>query len=446
MKHSLLTIACICLATMAGYAQKQTSPDGKVELDFRLDAKGRPVYSLKMDGKTIIADSYLGLLLKEENPEKATDFEYSQFAAKQEIEKRADMQTDFSIAKVETSSFDETWIPVWGEETEIRNHYNEMLVTLDQKKNDRQIAVRFRVFNDGLGFRYEFPSQKNLTYFIIKEEKSEFALTGDHKAWWIAGDYDTQEYEWQTTRLSEIEGRMEKAIAPNSSQTPAGPTTVQTALLMQTEDGYFINLHEAACIDYATMHLTLEQPEGRGMVFVSHLTPDAQGNKGHMQTPRSTPWRTVIVGRNGADILASRMTLNLNEPCKIEDTSWIRPTKYIGVWWEMIQGASSWAYTDDVYSVQLGITDYKNLKPNGKHGANTKHVKDYIDFAAEHGFDAVLVEGWNEGWEDWFGKQKDYVFDFVTPYPDFDIAEISRYAKEKGVKMIMHHETSSSTV
>ena len=446
MKHFFLTIACFCLAAMAGYAQKQTSPDGKVELVFRLDAQGRPVYCLKMDGKTIIADSYLGLQLKEENPEKATDFEYSQFAAKQEIARRADMQTGFSIAKVETSAFDETWVPVWGEETEIRNHYNEMLVTLDQKKNDRQIAVRFRVFNDGLGFRYEFPSQKNLTYFIIKEEKTEFALTGDHKAWWIAGDYDTQEYEWQTTRLSEIEGRMDKAIAPNSSQTPAGPTTVQTALLMQAEDGCFINLHEAACIDYATMHLTLEQPEGRGMVFVSHLTPDAQGNKGHMQTPRSTPWRTVIVGRTGADILASRMTLNLNEPCKIEDTSWIKPTKYIGVWWEMIQGASSWAYTDDVYSVQLGVTDYSKLKPNGKHGANTKHVKDYIDFAAEHGFDAVLVEGWNEGWEDWFGKQKDYVFDFVTPYPDFDIAEISRYAKEKGVKMIMHHETSSSTV
>ena len=446
MKHFFLTIACFCLAAMAGYAQKQTSPDGKVELAFRLDAQGRPVYSLKMDGKTIIADSYLGLQLKEENPEKATDFEYSQFAAKQEIARRADMQTGFSIAKVETSAFDETWVPVWGEETEIRNHYNEMLVTLDQKKNDRQIAVRFRVFNDGLGFRYEFPSQKNLTYFIIKEEKTEFALTGDHKAWWVAGDYDTQEYEWQTTRLSEIEGRMDKAIAPNSSQTPAGPTTVQTALLMQAEDGYFINLHEAACIDYATMHLTLEQSEGSGMVFVSHLTPDAQGNKGHMQTPRSTPWRTVIVGRTGADILASRMTLNLNEPCKIEDTSWIKPTKYIGVWWEMIQGASSWAYTDDVYSVQLGVTDYSKLKPNGKHGANTKHVKDYIDFAAEHGFDAVLVEGWNEGWEDWFGKQKDYVFDFVTPYPDFDIAEISRYAKEKGVKMIMHHETSSSTV
>ena len=446
MKHFFLTIACFCLAAMAGYAQKQTSPDGKVELVFRLDAQGRPVYCLKMDGKTIIADSYLGLQLKEENPEKATDFEYSQFAAKQEIARRADMQTGFSIAKVETSAFDETWVPVWGEETEIRNHYNEMLVTLDQKKNDRQIAVRFRVFNDGLGFRYEFPSQKNLTYFIIKEEKTEFALTGDHKAWWVAGDYDTQEYEWQTTRLSEIEGRMDKAIAPNSSQTPAGPTTVQPALLMQAEDGYFINLHEAACIDYATMHLTLEQPEGRGMVFVSHLTPDAQGNKGHMQTPRSTPWRTVIVGRTGADILASRMTLNLNEPCKIEDTSWIKPTKYIGVWWEMIQGASSWAYTDDVYSVQLGVTDYSKLKPNGKHGANTKHVKDYIDFAAEHGFDAVLVEGWNEGWEDWFGKQKDYVFDFVTPYPDFDIAEISRYAKEKGVKMIMHHETSSSTV
>lgn len=446
MKHIFFTLACMLLSTMAAHAQKQTSPDGKMELSFRVDAEGRPVYSLKADGNVIIADSYLGLQLKEEDPEKATDFEYSQFAAKQEITRRADMQIGFSIEKVEKGTFDETWIPVWGEESEIRNHYNEMLVTLNQEKNDRQIAIRFRVFNDGLGLRYEFPSQKNLTYFIIKEEKTEFALTGDHKAWWVAGDYDTQEYEWQTTRLSEIAGRMPKAIAPNSSQTPAGPTTVQTALLMQTNDGYFIHLHEAACIDYSTMHLTLEQDGERGMVFVSHLTPDAQGNKGRMQTPRSTPWRTVIVGRDGADILASRMTLNLNEPCKIEDTSWIKPMKYIGVWWEMIQGASSWAYTDDVYSVQLGVTDYKKLKPNGKHGANTKHVKDYIDFASEHGLDAVLVEGWNEGWEDWFGKQKDYVFDFVTAYPDFDVAEISRYAREKGVKMIMHHETSSSTI
>ena len=446
MKQRFVTVWCMLAMAVGIGAQSVKSPDGKVELSFALDSNGRPLYSLKMDGHTIVADSYLGLQLKEENPDKATDFEYKEFAKSDEVVRRADLQTGFTIGRVETAAFDETWKPVWGEESEIRNCYNEMLVTLDQSMNDRQMAIRFRVFDDGLGLRYEFPNQKNLTYFVIKEERTEFAMTGDHKAWWIAGDYDTQEYEWQTTRLSEIEGRMKMAIAPNSSQTPAGPTTVQTALQMLDDEGYFINLHEAACIDYATMHLTLETQEGRGLVFVSHLTPDAQGNKGHLQTPCNSPWRTVIVGRTGADILASRITLNLNEPCRIEDTSWIKPIKYVGVWWEMIQGASTWAYTDDVYSVQLGKTDYKSLRCNGRHAANTQHVKDYIDFASEHGFDAVLVEGWNEGWEDWFGKQKDYVFDFVSPYPDFDVEEISRYAQQKGVKMIMHHETSSSTI
>ena len=445
MKRLLFILFTLHFSIFTSFAQQLKSPDGKLEMNFSVDRQGRPTYNLKMDGKLIVADSHLGLQLKEENPEKAADFEYKTFTASDAVRMKADMQTGFSVNKVETSTFDETWKPVWGEESEIRNHYNEMLVTLDQKKNDRQIAIRFRLFNDGLGLRYEFPSQKNLTYFIIKEEKTEFAMPADHTAWWIAGDYDTQEYEWQTSRLSEIPGLMKQAIAPNSSQTPAGQNVVQTALQMRSDDGTYINLHEAACIDYPTMHLAIDKV-GDNYVFTSHLTPDAQGNKGHMQTPRTSPWRTIIVGRSGADILASRMTLNLNEPCKIEDTSWIRPTKYVGVWWEMILGKSSWAYTDDLYSVQLGVTDYTKVKPNGKHAANTQHVKDYIDFAAENGFDAVLVEGWNEGWEDWFGKQKDYVFDFVTPYPDFDVKTITDYARQKGVKMIMHHETSSSTL
>ena len=268
-------------------------------------------------------------------------------------------------------------------------------------------------------------------------------MTGDHTAWWIAGDYDTQEYEWQTSRLSEIRGLMDKAISDNSSQTPAGPTCVQTSLQMKSDDGLYINLHEAACINYSTMHLQYDEPS---MTFTSHLTPDAVGDKGKMQTDCVSPWRTIIVGESGKDILASRITLNLNEPCKIEDTSWIKPTKYVGVWWDMISGRSTWAYTYDVYSVQLGKTDYRTTKPNGKHAANTANVMKYIDFAAEHGFDAVLVEGWNEGWEDWFGKQKDYVFDFVTSYPDFDVASIRDYAASKGVKMMMHHETSSSVI
>ena len=442
MKPAAL-ILLFSLLPLTSSAQQLTSPNGEMVMNFSVDSDGRPTYDLTFKGKTVIGRSHLGLQLKEENPNKATDFDYKNFAEKEKIQQKADLCTGFTISSTKSSSFDETWTPVWGEESEIRNHYNELEVNLDQKKNERSITLRFRLFNDGLGFRYEFPSQKNLVYFIIKEEKSEFKMTGDHTAWWIAGDYDTQEYEWQTSRLSEIRGMMDKAISDNSSQTPAGPTCVQTSLQMKSDDGLYINLHEAACINYSTMHLQYDEPS---MTFTSHLTPDAVGDKGKMQTDCVSPWRTIIVGESGKDILASRITLNLNEPCKIEDTSWIKPTKYVGVWWDMISGRSTWAYTYDVYSVQLGKTDYRTTKPNGKHAANTANVMKYIDFAAEHGFDAVLVEGWNEGWEDWFGKQKDYVFDFVTPYPDFDVASIRDYAASKGVKMMMHHETSSSVI
>ena len=442
MKPTAL-ILLFSLLPLTSSAQQLTSPNGEMVMNFSVDSDGRPTYDLTFKGRTVIGRSHLGLQLKEENPNKATDFDYKNFAEKEKIQQKADLCTGFTISSTKSSSFDETWTPVWGEESEIRNHYNELEVNLDQKKNERNITLRFRLFNDGLGFRYEFPSQKNLVYFIIKEEKSEFKMTGDHTAWWIAGDYDTQEYEWQTSRLSEIRGMMDKAISDNSSQTPAGPTCVQTSLQMKSDDGLYINLHEAACINYSTMHLQYDEPS---MTFTSHLTPDAVGDKGKMQTDCVSPWRTIIVGESGKDILASRITLNLNEPCKIEDTSWIKPTKYVGVWWDMISGRSTWAYTDDVYSVQLGKTDYRTTKPNGKHAANTANVMKYIDFAAEHGFDAVLVEGWNEGWEDWFGKQKDYVFDFVTPYPDFDVASIRDYAASKGVKMMMHHETSSSVI
>ena len=440
MKRILLSAALICIA-LGAMAQKVTSPDGKMELSFSLD-NGRPTYTLRVDGKTVVAPSHLGYQLKKENGEKSTDFDWKPSrTTDKEASRKADFFSDFTLEKFENNSFDETWKPVWGEESSIRNHYNELLVQLKQTKNNRFLNIRFRLFDDGLGFRYEFPDQKDLTYFVVAEELTEFAMTGNHTAWWVAGDYDTQEYNYQTTKLSEIRGRMKRAISENASSTPIGPTTVQTALQMRTDDGLYLNLHEAACTDYPTMHLTYQENNN---TFVSHLTPDARGDKGYLQTPSVSPWRTVIVGRKATDILASRITLNLNEPSKIEDTSWIHPVKYVGVWWDMITGRGKWAYTDAVSSVQLGKTDYSKLPSNGKHSANTENVKRYIDFAAKNGFDAVLVEGWNEGWEDWFGHLKDYVFDFVSPYPDFDVKGLSNYAKSKNVKLIMHHETSSS--
>ena len=402
-------------------AQELKSPNGNFKMIFALENDGTPTYQLFMKNKEIIKKSKLGLELQKD---------------------KKSLLNDFKLVNEVRNTFDETWKTVWGEETEIRNHYNELALTLKQNETERQVIIRFRLFNDGLGFRYEFPEQKNLTYFVVKEERTEFAMTGDHTAFWIPGDYDTQEYDFTESKLTEIRKLFRGAVSENASQKQFSDTGVQTSLMLKTADGIYINIHEAALINYSCMHLNLDD---KNLVFQSHLTPDAKGNKGHLQAPCVSPWRTIIASADARDILASRMTLNLNEPCKIEDTSWIKPVKYIGVWWEMITGKSSWAYTDEIPSVQLGVTDFTKSKPNGKHAANTKHVKEYIDFAAKHGFDAVLVEGWNEGWEDWFGHEKDYVFDFVTPYPDFDVKGIHEYAKSKGVKMIMHHETTGST-
>jgi alpha-glucosidase len=410
-------------------------------MNFALLADGSPTYTLAFKGKEVIKPSRLGLELVAEGIKRTFDDFSPEGNTSENKDEKTNLFSGFQILGAETASFDETWQLVWGETKDIRNRYNEWTVTLNQPATQRQIKIRFRLFDDGLGFRYEFPLQKNLTYLVIKEERTQFALTGDHAAYWLPGDYDTQEYDYTTSRLSEIRSLMPSAITPNSSQTPFSPTGVQTALMLKTDDGLYINLHEAALINYSCMHLNLDD---KRFIFESHLTPDADGTKGHLQTPCQSPWRTIIVSDDARDILASNMTLNLNDPCKIEDVSWIKPVKYIGVWWEMITGAKDWAYTGDLSGVQLGVTDYTQVKPSGRHGATTAHVKEYIDFAAQHGFDAVLVEGWNIGWEDWFGNSKDYVFDFLTPYPDFDLKEIHRYAAAKGIKMIMHHETSSS--
>ena len=426
----------LVLMCSIGNAQTLTSPNGNFQLNFTLSKEGAPTYQLNYKGKEIIKPSQLGLELTNQGGH--TSFGDD---VEQNNQVHSNLYKGFEMVKTETSTFDETWQPVWGETKNIRNHYNEWAVTLMQPLTQRFILIRFRLFDEGLGFRYEFPAQKNLIYFSIKEERTQFAMTGDHTALWIAGDYDTQEYDYTISKLSEIRQLMPNAITGNASQTPFSPTGVQTALQLKTADGIYINIHEAALIDYSCMHLNLDD---KNFIFESWLTPDAQGVKGYLQAPCVSPWRTLIVSDDARDILASNMTLNLNEACKIEDTSWIKPNKYIGVWWEMITGKNTWSYTDDLSSVQLGITDYTKVKPNGKHAANTEHVKEYIDFAALHGFDGVLVEGWNIGWEDWFGNSKDYVFDFVTPYPDFDLQEIRNYAASKGVKMIMHHETSSS--
>lgn len=414
-------------------AQELASPDGNLVMSFSLLANGAPSYTLAYKGKDVIKPSKLGLELK---PRQSYAFDGST-----NQDPQASLYDNFTLVDTQTSSFDETWSPVWGEVKTIRNQYNELAITLNQKGTDRQMLIRFRMFDDGLGFRYEFPQQKNLTYFVIREERTQFAMTGDHTAFWLSGDYDTQEYDYTESRLSEIRGLYSASRSQNASQTAFSETGVQTSLLMKTNEGIFINLHEAALINYSCMHLNLDD---KNMVFESWLTPDANGDKGYLQAPCTSPWRTVIVSDDARDILSTNIIYNLNEPCKIEDTSWIKPTKYVGVWWEMITGKSSWSYTNDYPSIQLGITDYSKAKPNGTHAANTVNVKKYIDFAALHGFDGVLVEGWNVGWEDWFGNSKDYVFDFVTPYPDFDVTEIKNYAQSKGVRMIMHHESSSS--
>ena len=418
-----------------------TSPDGQLELKFTL-TDGAPYYALSRNGQAVVLPSRLGFELKNQD----------------------NLDKGFSLTDASTSSFDETWNPVWGEEAEIRNHYNELLVRLERPAKPQLLAggkqtkdavvmfIRFRVYDDGLGFRYEFPQDNALTYFMIKEELTEFAMTGDHTAWWIPGDYSTQEFNPTESKLSQIH---DLSDIPHKRGgwpfTPISPTAVQTALQMKTAEGLYINIHEAAVLDYPTTNLVLQDEGGKMIdegkfVFQTWLTPDAEGVKGRMQAPCKTPWRSVMVCKSATDVLASRLVLNLNDPCALDDTSWIHPVKYMGVWWEMITGKSEWSYTYDHPSVQLGKTDYRASKPHGRHGANTENVRRYIDFAAANGFDALLIEGWNEGWEDWYGKQKDFVFDFVTPYPDFDLPALNRYAHQKGMRLIMHHETSSSTL
>ncbi len=412
------SLAAMMMAMMPAHGAEVSSPGGNVKVSFDTQA-GVPTYSVSYKGKAVVNPSKLGL----------------------ELVNADNLMDGFEVTDAKTSEFDETWQPVWGETRDIRNHYNEMLVEMKQTATDRLMNIRFRVYDDGMGFRYEFPQQKNLVYFVVKEEHSQFAMTGDHTAWWIAGDYDTQEYDYTESRLSEIRKLMKGAISDNASQTQFSPTGVQTSLQMKTDDGLYINLHEAALVDYSCMHLNLDDKD---MVFESWLTPDAKGNKAYMQAPAHTPWRTVMVSDDARDMLSSNLILNLNDPCAYDDTSWIKPVKYIGVWWEMIGHGKQWSYTWDLPSVKLNDLDYSNTKPHGQHPANNDNVKKYIDFAAEHGFDQVLVEGWNVGWEDWFGNSKDYVFDFVTPYPDFDVDMLNEYAHSKGVRLMMHHETSGS--
>ena len=418
MRKIILLMSILAMHWAA--AQQQTSPDGNVVLSFSLKADGTPTYKMTYKGKPVINESTLGFTLKKDEP----------------------LTNHFKVVSDSKSTFKETWEPVWGEEKEILNHYNELLVQLKQDKTNRLMNIRFRVYNEGVGFRYEFPTQKELTYFVIAEENTQFAMTGDHTAWWIPGDYDTQEYDYNESKLSEIRGLMKQSMTDNVSQFVFSPTGVQTALMMKTKDGLYINLHEAALVDYSLMNLNLDD---KNFIFQSWLTPDAKGDKGYLYTPTKSPWRTIMVSDDARNILASRLILNLNDPCALADTSWIKPVKYIGVWWEMITGKSSWAYTNDLPTIKLDEVDYTKVKPNGTHAANNEKVRRYIDFAAQHGFDQVLVEGWNVGWEDWFGHRKDYVFDFVTPYPDFDIKALNDYAHAKGIKLMMHHETSGST-
>lgn len=429
MKTTLLFSALLLPLSVA--AQTVSSPNGAISVSFSLADGGRPTYEMTYKGRPVVKPSHLGLeLAKDKHATKG-------FA-------ETSLMDGFTESHSEVSSFDETWKPVWGETATIRNHYNELLVSLSQDHTGRQMNIRFRVYDDGMGLRYEFPQQDSLVYFIVKEEHTQFAMAGDHTAWWLPGDYDTQEQETQESRLSEIRARFHDAVNwSNSSVANFSETGVQTSLQMKSQDGLYINIHEAALVNYPAMHLNLDD---KHMVFESWLTPDATGNKAYVQVPFNTPWRTVMVSDDARDMLSSNLILNLNEPCKIEDTSWIHSTKYCGVWWEMIVGKSSWNYTDDLPSVDIYKVDWNHVRPNGRHAANTENVKRYIDFAAKNGLQEVLVEGWNIGWEDWANRWKWDVFDFVTPYPDFDIQYLNEYAHSKGVKLMMHHETSSSTI
>ena len=424
MRLSLICAVALALLSCSGPViiseDVLESPDKELQMCFAFTGNGTPAYNLEYKGQTVIKPSKLGF----------------------ELCDGTTLKDGFELEGVEFDSKDETWQPVWGEERDIRNNYNEMLVRLVRQDGVR-MNIRFRLFNDGLGFRYEFPQDNKLRYFNIKEELTEFAMTGNHTAWWISGDYDTQEYNYSRTPLKGIRAASRATRLSNASATGFSDTGVQTALQLKTADGLYINIHEAAVVNYPTANLLLDD---KSLVFRTWLTPDAEGVKGRMQAPCNTPWRTVMVVDDARKVLASRLILNLNEPCALEDVSWIHPVKYMGVWWEMISGKTEWSYTYDLPSVQLGITDYSALKPHGRHGANNENVRRYIDFAAEGGFDALLIEGWNEGWEDWFGCQKDYVFDFVTPYPDFDLPALNEYAHSKGIRLVMHHETSSSTI
>jgi hypothetical protein len=415
---SIVKICFLIVAFIPVFAAAQTitSPDKNLSLQFSLKENGVPSYQLTYKGKAVIKQSNLGLELKD----------------------KASLIDNFTVSNTAQTTVNETWDPVMGEQKTIRNNYTELAVTLAQpKNNNRYIIIRFRLFNDGLGFRYEFPKQNELSHFVIKEERTEFRLAGDHKIFWIPGDYDTNEYPYMTSKISEIPGLMKKATVNINAQQPIGSPSVQTPSMMKSSDGLYINIHEAALINYPAMQLNVD-----GLVFSSHLTPDAVGNKGYMQTDTQSPWRTIIVSDKATDILASKLILNLNEPTKYADVSWIKPVKYIGVWWEYFVGVSTWSYGKE-NNIKIG-QDVSKLTPNGTHGANNTRVKQYIDFAAKHGFDGVLVEGWNFGWEDWLGNWKEEVFDFVTPYPDFDVKMLKEYAASKGVKIIMHHETSAS--
>ena len=411
----LLSLTLIPAAVMAAPASV-TSPSGEMSLTVDVNAAGEPFYSLSYKGKQIVADSRLGL--------RGDELEFTR---------------GFEITATDTLTADRSWKPVWGEYANIRDHFRELAVKFNAPDPVREMTVRFRLFDDGLGFRYELPPQQQGSYLTLRDETTEFNFGADHTLFCIPGDYDTDEYLWSETRFSGLTDALSSYPRHGEAQR-AGGNTVQTPLLLKTADPVYINLHEAALTGYPAMLLDTDTDS---FAFKTHLVPDRLGVAAYLQYPFNTPWRTLIVSDDARDILASQLILNLNEPCAFEDTSWIKPMKFMGVWWEMITGKSQWSYTN-AENFDLATFDYSKAKPHGQHGANNANVKRYIDFAADNGFDQLLIEGWNIGWEDWFGKEKDFVFDFVTPYPDFDIKALNDYAHSKGIKLMMHHETSGS--